>query len=266
MQKVLEYAKTLDYQFLFHGPDHEKAFFNDINNEVLYIDGAVLFIEKSPLRMTLYPAFKDKMSFKKALGGLYRLYGEAEITIEVGEDKESEGLLNRMHTTFEEAGCMFKCENMVMRTKRLVGNRRTITDNVLPFKGDPQALYRLTTDLLDKETFNMDFDAFDAFLDDDTTIARCVTEGDVIKGFIYGVIYNEGKSVFIRGLGVHPDYRRMGISKKLMQGLFEEASKRHVHDSMLWVESSNTRAINLYKQFDFRPDGDKERHYIYRTR
>ncbi len=267
MKEALKKAKNLEYQFLFHHDEHEKAFMESDRNEVLMIEGAVLFIENSDNRSTVYPAYQDAHALKRALGGLYHLFGNQKtVYINLSESKANEGILEKVHTTFANAGCKLVNDNIAMVSKRLVGIRQVITDNVKPFDGYNEALYQLTTDLLVPEIFDMTFEDFEAMLTAKDSIVLTIQDENTIKGFVYGLLYNNNQSVFIRGLGVHNEFQGMGLSKKLMQGLFLKAQALKVKSIMLWVEANNIRAINLYKQFDFKPYGDKERLYSYRVR
>lgn len=267
MKDIVQTAKNMEYAFLFHDENHQKAFFEGPKNEVLHTEDAVLFIEHLRNRIMVYPAFNDKRALKRALGGLYPLLSSKEtVYIEVGESVKNKGILESLHKTFIDIGCTLVSENLAMRCKKISLKRPYITDNVSPFKGDPKTLYDLSNDLLERSLFNMSFDEFQAMLNSDQYITLTIEDETKIKGFIYGMIYNEGKSVFIRGLGVQQAFQGMGLSKKLIQGLFEHSDLVGVKSSMLWVDAMNKKALNLYKQFDYRFDGDKERLYAYRLR
>ena len=267
MKEILKTAKTMEYAFLFHNESHEQTFFENHKNEVLQTEGAILFIEYQAKRIVVYPAFNDKNALKRSLGGLYPLLGKNEtIYIEMGESHKNEGILESIHNTFIDLGCVLVSENLAMRLKKISIKRPFITDNVKKFNSDTKALYNLSNDLLSRELFNMTFEEFEAMLNSDEYIILTIEDSEDIKGFIYGQIYNDGKSLFLRGLGVHESFQGMGLSKKLIQGLFEHANQKGIKDSMLWVDAMNHKAIKLYKQFDYRFDGDKERLYTYRVR
>lgn len=267
MKEILKTAKTMEYAFLFHNDSHEQSFLKNPENEVLQTEGAILFIEHQSTRIVIYPAFDNKAALKRSLGGLYPLLGKNEtIYIEVGESHKNEGLLESLHKTFMDLGCVLVSENLAMRLKKISIKRPFITDNVKPFKGDANALYDLSNRLLSRELFNMTFEAFQSMVKSDEYIILTIEDSGEIKGFIYGQLYNDYKSLFIRGLGVNEPYQGMGLSKKLIQGLFEHAHSKGIKDSMLWVDAMNHKAIKLYKQFDYRFDGDKERLYTYRVR
>jgi len=50
---------------------------------------------------------------------------------------------------------------------------------------------------------------------------------------------------------VHPDYRRLGIAKKLMQEIINSANEHEVHTIIAGIDALNTASIQLHKQFGF---------------
>jgi len=60
---------------------------------------------------------------------------------------------------------------------------------------------------------------------------------------------------------VHPDYRQLGIGKKLMQFYIDFGRERGVRNFYLEVNSSNQPAIHLYQSFSYNPSGTRKKFY-----
>jgi ribosomal-protein-alanine N-acetyltransferase len=60
---------------------------------------------------------------------------------------------------------------------------------------------------------------------------------------------------------VHPDYRRLGIGKKLMQFYIDFGRRRGVRSFHLEVDPSNQPAIHLYQSFSYEPSGTRKKFY-----
>ena len=60
---------------------------------------------------------------------------------------------------------------------------------------------------------------------------------------------------------VHPDYRRLGIGKKLMQFYIRFGCRRGVRAFHLEVNSSNQPAIHLYQSFSYQASGMRKEFY-----
>ena len=65
----------------------------------------------------------------------------------------------------------------------------------------------------------------------------------------------------ITNIAIHPEYRGMGIGKKLVGGLIEEVLKIDIYRITLEVRPSNTAARALYKKFGFVPCGIRPEYY-----
>ncbi len=75
--------------------------------------------------------------------------------------------------------------------------------------------------------------------------------GDAIRGFIK--IENIfGKSQWLSGLRVHPDYRRSGIAMELSDFALKKGKEDGLHISRLLVEERNTPSISLAAKLGFR--------------
>ena len=60
---------------------------------------------------------------------------------------------------------------------------------------------------------------------------------------------------------VHPDYRQLGIGKKLMQFYIDFGSRRGVRTFHLEVNPSNQPAIHLYQSFSYQRSGMRKKFY-----
>ena len=60
---------------------------------------------------------------------------------------------------------------------------------------------------------------------------------------------------------VHPQYRQLGIGKKLMQFYIGSCNKDKIKTFYLEVDSSNQVAIHLYRLFAYQLTGERKRLY-----
>ncbi len=75
-------------------------------------------------------------------------------------------------------------------------------------------------------------------------------DGEQIVGFMIVILLKEGG--FIHGVGVHPDFRRRGLGKALMQSSMQKAARNGMKTLILEVDNENTRAVNLYRRVGFK--------------
>lgn len=66
----------------------------------------------------------------------------------------------------------------------------------------------------------------------------------------YGHLDKEGENVWL-GVAIAHDFTRKGIGRQVMNHLLEKARELKVRELRLSVDSSNTRAKNLYEDFNF---------------
>ena len=57
---------------------------------------------------------------------------------------------------------------------------------------------------------------------------------------------------FVNGVGIHPDYRRRGLAKKLMTSSLVRAAKNKMDRVVLEVDIENQQAIALYEKLGFK--------------
>lgn len=62
-------------------------------------------------------------------------------------------------------------------------------------------------------------------------------------------------------LAVDPEYRRMGVGKKLVEKLIDALSEEAVHSLTLEVRASNAGAISLYEKMGFQQVGRRPGYY-----
>lgn len=72
------------------------------------------------------------------------------------------------------------------------------------------------------------------------------------------VLVGEGE---IQRIAVFPEFRKMGIGRKLMEAMLEIASEQGAADITLEVRAGNLPAINLYKAYDFQEEGLRRNYY-----
>lgn len=76
----------------------------------------------------------------------------------------------------------------------------------------------------------------------------CEHEGKII-GFL--LLMNRAQAAQLRYFILHPDYRGIGLGKKLMQLYMEFLREAGYASSYLWTTSELPAAASLYKQFGF---------------
>ena len=79
---------------------------------------------------------------------------------------------------------------------------------------------------------------------------RVVGWAIVMPSQMFGLSHSEGLA-----LGVHRDFRRQGIGRKLMAGVIEQAWDARLERLELEVWSDNQPAIGLYEKLGFRREG-----------
>lgn len=72
------------------------------------------------------------------------------------------------------------------------------------------------------------------------------------------LIIDEGH---ITNIAVHKDYRGLGVSKKIIEGLINVCSQRNIRAMTLEVRKTNEVAKNLYKQYGFKEYGIRPKYY-----
>lgn len=83
-------------------------------------------------------------------------------------------------------------------------------------------------------------------------------EGEIIGYVGMWVILNESH---ITNIAVHPDHRRQGVGRKLLETMFEEAKEKGANKMTLEVRISNLPAQDLYKKLGFVARGIRKGYY-----
>jgi len=97
-------------------------------------------------------------------------------------------------------------------------------------------------------------ESFDDFFDRSKSIEEDASlllyDKDKVVGFMKINIYDIGG--FVNGIGIHPDYRRKGLAKKLMTASLVRAAENSMENVVLEVDIENKHAIRLYEQLGFK--------------
>lgn len=84
-------------------------------------------------------------------------------------------------------------------------------------------------------------------------------DGDRVAG--YGGLWAILREGHITNIAVHPDYRRRGVGRALLQTLMLHAIRSGLRDLTLEVRESNTAAIRLYQAAGFVVEGRRQAYY-----
>ena len=94
---------------------------------------------------------------------------------------------------------------------------------------------------------------FDNFFDRSKKIEEDASlllyKGHQIVGFMKINIYDIGG--FVNGVGIHPDFRKRGLAKKLMAASIVRAGQNGMTKLILEVDIENKQAIALYEKLGF---------------
>lgn len=92
------------------------------------------------------------------------------------------------------------------------------------------------------------------------SISRVAVLDSAVVGYICAeLVTDEGH---ILNLGVHPDYRRKGISTALVASVIEVLRQRSCRVLFLEVRASNHAARRLYERFGFSVVGERKNYYV----
>jgi ribosomal-protein-alanine N-acetyltransferase len=120
---------------------------------------------------------------------------------------------------------------------------------------------------IDRLSFSLPWpaSAFRYELVDNPTSLLWVAEVDTPEGgrCVVGavVVWMILDEAHIATLAVHPDYRRQGISRRLLATVLRQAIERGADLATLEVRANNLAAQALYKQFRFEIVGRRPRYY-----
>ncbi len=101
-----------------------------------------------------------------------------------------------------------------------------------------------------------------AFVNDVTNENACyvlLIENDALIG--YGAFWQAADSADITNVAVHPDYRKRGLGKQILEKLLCDAAARGVRQMYLEVRKSNMAAQALYTTCGFVSVGERKNYY-----
>ena len=256
----------MDYKFLFYTPDYEEDFFKNLyQNIVIEQENYIFFIEvNTEDEIKLFWAGTSMDHVAKGLKNLGELFPQGtKITISCGEEKRDSNQLDKILKSFAVNGCELKYHNVGYKTDSLdlVCQYPLVTEakscDIVPF-------FKLVDETLGGGKFDMNTDELSYYIgNNDNKCAFIIKDESTILGLALGEIYNQGKTVFIRGLAVDKRYRGLGYSKQLLAKVFKWAKDNGAHNSMLWVESGNSIARALYHKVGYYAYGDQEAIFSY---
>ena len=86
-----------------------------------------------------------------------------------------------------------------------------------------------------------------------------LTDGDIVLG--YGSFYMTADEANINNIAVKKEERGKGYSKIIMERLLALAKAQGAVAVTLEVESKNAVALNLYRSFGFKREGERKNYY-----
>ena len=95
-------------------------------------------------------------------------------------------------------------------------------------------------------------------------VARCWVGRDDARIVGYICLWEVADELHITNVAVHPDSRRRGIARALLDSVFERARASRSRMVLLEVRPSNVEALALYESLGFRVVG-RRRGYYYDT-
>lgn len=102
-------------------------------------------------------------------------------------------------------------------------------------------------------------DFYDLFSSDIAYLIVSVNNDNVITGYAgFWTILDE---IHLGNIAVLPQFRKMGIGKKLMEYIILFAKNKDINGITLEVNSKNTAAIALYESLNFKTYGKRKNYY-----
>jgi [ribosomal protein S18]-alanine N-acetyltransferase len=90
-------------------------------------------------------------------------------------------------------------------------------------------------------------------------VARNLYPGPGVLGFFAGWLIED--ELHVNNIASHPDYRKMGIGRDLMENAIDEGRIRGVSFVLLEVRASNEAAQSLYRKLGFNFIGRRRDYY-----
>lgn len=93
-------------------------------------------------------------------------------------------------------------------------------------------------------------------------VARCavVRGGGRLAGYL--CLWEIGHEIHITNLAVHPEWRRQGVARALLDAALSEGRVRGVELAFLEVRPTNVEALSLYESLGFRVIGRRKGYYF----
>jgi ribosomal-protein-alanine N-acetyltransferase len=92
-----------------------------------------------------------------------------------------------------------------------------------------------------------------------STLARAGEHADRLLGYVCRWLVLD--EIQILNLAVHPNHRRCGVGRALVQGVIDEAYEQRVRTVSLEVRDGNESALRLYESFGFERTGIRRNYY-----
>ena len=96
---------------------------------------------------------------------------------------------------------------------------------------------------------------------DQNRVARCWVGRDDGRIVGYICLWDVADELHVTNIAVHPDARRRGVARALLESVFGHARGVGSRMVLLEVRPSNTEAIALYDSFGFRAIGSRRGYY-----
>ena len=90
-------------------------------------------------------------------------------------------------------------------------------------------------------------------------VVRTINGRRALAGYVCW--WTVGDEVHIHNLAVHPDQRRGGVGRFMVQHVLNDAGSRSVHSVSLEVRHDNESAVLLYRGFGFSNRGVRKNYY-----
>ena len=114
---------------------------------------------------------------------------------------------------------------------------------------------------IEKEEFSIPFkekDFYDIY-DSEISTVLVAKSGDTIVGYVsFTVIIDECQII---NFATKNEFKRQGVGKRVMEGLFQHCEALGVKKYFLEVRQSNSAAIALYERYGFVPVGISKNHF-----
>jgi L-amino acid N-acyltransferase YncA len=247
--------KKWQYQTLFYNNEYKNDFFNNIDENII--------INNTECFLFFHESTKKIFWTSKSINSLISLLKDSlnktkeDFQLQIASDENINNDLENLIPTLKKIGGKVTFHNVGYKCNdlKILKDLEGICDYEDNLR---ESIIKITYDSLGKEKFGMSEKEIAEFAKDTNNKIFISKTSNVVNGVIYTTIYNNGNSIFIRGLAVDNIYRGLGLSKKLLSKAFDYAKNKGVINSMLWVEKDNTVAINLYEKFNYVPYGEEE--------